>query len=461
MTNNTSNSTSSQTALIVGAGLVGSLWAVYLGKAGYTVHVYERRPDMRQTKISAGKSINLATSYRGWKALDDVGIGDDIRKIAIPMYGRTMHATDGALHYQPYGNGDQAIYSVSRGEINAKLMSIAEACPDVHFHFNEECVQANLEQGIMTFRNTLNGEVKEAGADYVFATDGAFSAVRYQGMQKLDRFNYSQQYIADGYREILLPANADGSYKLDKNTLHIWPRGRFMLIALPNFDGSFTCTLFMPFEGDRFCFNALTSKEKVNDFFKEVFPDFFDMMPHVAEEWDQHPLSSLAIIRCFPWTHGRVMLMGDAAHATVPFFGQGMNCGFEDCSVLWQLMQQFPNDWPTICHEYERMRKPNGDAVQDLSLDNYLVMRDRVADPDFLLVQKMERRINFLYPDSYFPLYSMVAFTNIEYATALHKGKQQENFIKTLIDEHGITQESSEELLDKIIHENIQRLTGL
>lgn len=456
--NNCPNCKCSKTAAIIGAGLVGSLWAVYLKKAGYKVDIYERRADMRLTKMSAGKSINLATSYRGWKALDELGIGDEIRKIAIPMYGRTIHNLDGTQTYQPYGNEGQAIYSVSRGDINAKLMSIAEENSENKIHFNQECINVNLEKGEAFFKNTTTGELSEIKADVVFATDGAFSAARYTGMQKLDKFSFSQNYIPDGYREILLPANEDGSFKLANETLHIWPRGRFMLIALPNFDGSFTCTLFMPFEGHEFCFNNLKTKEDVESFFKIVFPDFYKLMPHVADSWEDHPLSSLAIIRCFPWTHGKLALMGDAAHATVPFFGQGMNAGFEDCSVMWQLMNQpeFKDHdnfkWSEIFKAYETMRKPNGDAVQDLSLQNYVVMRDKVADPDFLLLQKIERRINFLYPDKYFPLYTMVSFTDIEYQTALKKGNEQEEIIKRIIHENNINGQTNDEIIDHIIH---------
>lgn len=443
-------------ATIIGAGLVGSLWAVYLAKAGYKVNVFERRADMRKAKISAGKSINLATSYRGWKALDEVGIGDEIRKIAIPMYGRTMHPLKGEVNYQPYGINNQAIFSVSRGEINAKLMDLAESNNSVKINFDEECIDVDLEKGISFFKNKITDKISEIKSDVVFATDGAFSAARYNAMQKLDRFNYSQNYIEDGYREILLPANNDGSYKLEKNTLHIWPRGRFMLIALPNFDGSFTCTLFMPFDGHEYCFNKLTSREKVEQFFKEVFPDFFEMMPNVADAWEDHPLSSLAIIRCYPWYHGKTMLMGDAAHATVPFFGQGMNCGFEDCSVMWELMKKHNEDWNKIGEEYQILRKPNGDAVQDLSLQNYLVMRNKVADKDFLLLQKIERRINELYPEKYFPLYSMVSFTNIEYKIALEKGNEQENKIKQLIQKNIITSETQLLEIDEIIHKHMK-----
>jgi kynurenine 3-monooxygenase len=408
---------------------------------------------MRLQKMSAGKSINLAMSYRGWKALDAVGVGDQIRKISIPMYGRTMHDENGEISYQPYGNNDQAIYSVSRGDINTTLMSIAEENKAVNIHFNHECVGVNLKEGNATFKKCDTGELVEVQSDLIFATDGAFSAARYTGMQKLDRFNYSQHYIEDGYREILLPANEDGTHKIATNTLHIWPRGRFMLIALPNFDGSYTCTLFMPFEGHEHCFNNLTSKEKVTNFFKEVFPDFYEMMPTVADAWEDHPLSSLAIIRCSPWTHGKLALMGDAAHATVPFYGQGMNAGFEDCTAMWELMQKHGDNWDLIFEEYSKIRKPNGDAVQDLSLLNYIVMRDKVADPDFLLLKKIERRINLLYPDSYFPLYTMVSFTDIEYQIALQKGKEQEVMIQRIIDEKGITESTSDENIDTLIHE--------
>ena len=440
-------------ATIVGSGLVGSLWAVYLAKSGYKVTIFERRPDMRNAKISAGKSINLATSYRGWKALKEVGIEQEIKQIAIPMFGRTLHDLEGCEAYQPYGIHGQAIYSVSRGEINCKLMDIAEKQGNVKIVFDTDCVGADLELGIVKLKNNLTGEVFEVKSDVVFGTDGAFSALRYSAMQKLDRFSYSQNYIPDGYREILLPANADGSFKLEKNTLHIWPRGRFMLIALPNFDGSFTCTLFMPFEGHEHCFNNLTSKEKVQNFFKMVFPDFYTMMPNVADAWEDHPLSSLAIIRCFPWTNGKVALMGDAAHATVPFFGQGMNAGFEDCSVMNTLMHKYNHDWPTIFKEYEQMRKPNGDAVQDLSLLNYIVMRDKVSDPAYQLQQKIERRISELYPGDYFPMYSMVSFSDIEYHVALQKGQEQDDIITNLIQEKNITENYDSQAIDAIIHQ--------
>lgn len=420
-----------KTATIVGAGLVGSLWAVYLSKAGYKVTIVERRPDIRKAEISAGKSINLALSTRGWKALDTVGVGDEIREIAIPMPGRMMHDLKGNLTFQPYGKEGQAIYSVSRGGVNAKMMDIAEKHGNAQIFYNERCYKADLENGIV-YTETASGEKKQYQSDVVFAADGAFSAVRYNSFQILDRFNFSQNYIEDGYREILLPANADGSYKLEKNALHIWPRGRFMLIALPNEDGSFTCTLFMPFKGEN-SFETLTSKEAVNTFFKTTFPDFYEMMPNIADAWEDHPLSSLAIIRCYPWTHGKTALMGDAAHATVPFYGQGMNAGFEDCTVMWELMQKHNENWEKVFEEYQLMRKPDGDGVQDLSLHNYYVMRDYVADPKFLLQKKIEAHFSEKHPDKWMPLYSQVTFSHIRYSEAWKKGQIQDAIMKKVM----------------------------
>jgi kynurenine 3-monooxygenase len=438
--------------IIVGAGLVGSLWSVYLSKAGYSVTIYERRPDIRKAEISAGKSINLALSNRGWKALDTVGVGDEIRKIAIPMHGRVMHDMKGDLTYQQYGKDGEAIYSVSRGKVNATMMDIAETHGKATIHYNHDCRKVDLKNGIVYLTNSLTGEEVVDKADLVFAADGAFSSVRYNSMQKTDRFQYSQNYIADGYREILLPANPDGSYRMDKNALHIWPRGRFMMIALANEDGSFTCTLFMPHEGGENAFDKLTSKEAVDNFFKSTFPDFYEMMPNIADAWEDHPLSALAIVRCYPWHNGKVALMGDAAHATVPFYGQGMNAGFEDCTVLNELMIKHNHDWDAIFAEYSPLRKPDGDALQDLSLDNYYVMRDFVADPAFLLRKKIEAKFSTLYPEKWMPLYSQVTFSEIRYSVAYKQGQVQNGIMDQVMEMPNIEQNwDSEEVMQKIL----------
>ena len=442
-----------KSALVVGAGLAGSLWAVYLSKAGYKVTIYERRSDIRLAEISAGKSINLALSTRGWKALDTVGVGDQIREIAIPMYGRTMHDLEGNLTYQPYGKEGEAIYSVSRGGVNAKMMDIAEHDGGATIHYNHECIGADTKKGIVYLKNKKTGEELSAQADVVFAADGAFSAVRYHAFQKLDRFNFSQHFIEDGYREILLPAGGKGEYQLEKNALHIWPRGRFMMIALANEDGSFTCTLFMPHKGDAGAFDKLNSKEHVNEFFKTTFPDFYKMMPNIADAWEDHPLSSLGIMRSYPWHDGKTALIGDAAHATVPFYGQGMNGAFEDCTVLYELMKQHNEDWDKVFEEYSLARKPDGDALQDLSLHNYHVMRDLVGDPAFLLQKKIEAKFSALYPDKWMPLYSQVTFSDIRYSDAHKNGLLQDKIMKEVMasTENIEVNWDSEEVMNKIL----------
>ena len=437
---------------IVGAGLAGSLWAVYLAKAGYKVTIFERRPDIRLAEIQAGKSINLALSHRGWEALRAVGVDHHVNELAIPMTGRTMHSEAGELTYQPYGQDGQAIYSVSRGGLNAKMMDLAEKEYGATINYNIQCTGSNLEEGIVYLTNKVTGEKSEHKSDVVFGCDGTYSALRYKAFQKLDRFNYSQEFVEDGYRELMIPANEDGSYKMDENSLHIWPRGRFMLIALANEDGSFTCTLFMPFEGYENAFDKINSKEEIESFFIKTFPDFYEMCPNVAEQWGTHPLSSLAIMRCYPWTSGKVALMGDAAHATVPFYGQGMNASLEDCHAMGRLMEVHNHNWKEIFKAYEKERKPNGDAVQELSKHNYLVMRDYVADPQFLLQKKFEGRIEELYPNKYIALYSMVSFSSIPYAEAWEKGMAQDKYMKDLMSKHDIRSLFESDKIDDLIH---------
>ena len=437
--------------IIVGAGLVGSLWAVYMQKAGYQVVIYERRSDIRKAEISAGKSINLALSERGWNSLKAAGIEKEIEKIAIPMSGRIMHSVEGDLTYQAYGKKDEAIYSVSRGHLNAIMMDLAESKGNTKIHYQHQCLDANLEKGHITLKNLNTQEVFEDKADVIFAADGAFSAVRYNSMQKVDRFNFSQFYIEDGYKELLLPADKNGDYQIEKNALHIWPRGRFMLIALPNEDGSFTCTLFMPFENDKYAFKQLDSDDKIEDFVKEVFPDFYEMIPNLIENWHQNPLSSMSITRCYPWTVGKFALMGDSAHSTVPFYGQGMNAGFEDCFVMWELFNKH-KDWDKTFKEYQKIRKPDGDALQDLSLDNYYVMRDHVADEKFLLQKKIEAKIHERHPNKWIPLYSQVSFSNIRYSDAYKQGKIQEEIMRKVMNSPSIEKNwDSEEVENQIL----------
>lgn len=432
---------------IVGAGLVGSLQAIYLRRKGFNVSIYERRPDMRKQSLSAGRSINLALSDRGFKALEGLGIAGQIREIGIPMHGRVMHDIEGNLTYQPYGKEGQSIYSVSRGGLNCRLMDLAEK-EGVEIHFEHRCARVDLDNAIATF--DLNGAEVVVQSDLIVGTDGAFSEVRGE-MMKTPRFNYSQYYIDHGYKELSIPPNADGSMRMEKNALHIWPRGEFMLIALPNTDGTFTCTLFFPMEGEK-SFATIDTPEKGEAFFKEVFPDALAMMDDFHQEYRDNPASSMVITKCFPWTwKDKVMLMGDAAHAIVPFYGQGMNAGFEDCTVFNQLLESSDGDWNALLRSYENSRKPNGDAITELALNNFIEMRDRVADPKFLLQKKIESRFSTKYPEKWIPLYSMVTFSHTPYDDALKNGEHQEKIMAEVMKMDNIEEKWDSEEVEKLM----------
>ena len=437
--------------VIVGAGLVGSLQAIYMAKKGYEVEVYERRADMRKQELNAGRSINLALSNRGWKALEEAEIVDEIKSIAIPMYGRIMHDERGNTTFQPYGKKDEAIYSVSRGELNQKLMSCADSYSNVTFNFEHKCVGMNLEENELVFQ-TLNGERIEVQADRIFATDGAFSAIRSR-FQKRDRFNYEQMYLPHGYKELSIPPTDSGEFKIDKNALHIWPRGEYMMIALANEDGSFTCTLFFPFEGEK-SFESLKTKEDVSQFFQEVFPDALEMMPHLLDEYFSNPTSSLVTIKCSPWNfEDKVLLMGDSSHAIVPFYGQGMNSGFEDCSVFNEIFEGNNRDWNKSFKDFSDQRKKDADAISDLALQNFVEMRDLVGDESFLLRKKIEKKIFEKYPNKWVPLYSQVTFSHLPYSEALRNGKVQEKIMDRIMEKENIKEIwDSEEVETEILN---------
>lgn len=423
----------SKKVTIIGAGLVGSLLSIYLTKRGYRVSIYERRSDMRKTAISAGRSINLALSDRGIRALEEVGIMDDIRQIAIPMHGRYMHHVDGSHSYQAYGKEGQYINSVSRGELNRKLMDLAEK-NGVDIHFNHRCDHINWSDYAIRFTDTEKNKEVNTIQDLIFGSDGAFSAARLSHMLQHDRFQYQQYYIDFGYKELTIPPGENGGFRMEKNALHIWPRGNYMLIALPNTDGSFTCTLFFPFEGSP-SFQSLDTPDKARDFFNSTFPDASEMMPTLELDFAHNATSSLVTVKCFPWVReDRFALIGDAAHAIVPFFGQGMNCGFEDCAVLNGLMEKFEDNWDRIMPEYQRLRKPDGDAIADLALNNFVEMRDKVADPKFLLQKKIEARFSAKYPDKWIPAYAQVTFSpHIRYSEALRNGNRQERIMQDVM----------------------------
>lgn len=436
---------------IVGAGLVGSLLAALLGKRGHQVEVYERRPDIREAKISAGKSINMACSTRGWKALDLVGAGDKVREAAIAMNGRMMHGTDESLTFQPYGKEGEAIYSISRAGLNQILIDHADQYENVSFNFEHKCVHVDLDTPVAAFE-LENEEIVTSDSDIVFGTDGAFSAVR-AVMQKMPHFNYSQEYITHDYKELSIEGKS-GEFQLEKNALHIWPRGSYMLIALPNPDGSFTCTLFLPFEGEN-SFEKLRSKDEIEGFFKEQFPDALKLMPDLVDMFDENPTSPLVIIRCFPWTYqDKVALIGDASHAIVPFYGQGMNAGFEDVSVLNELMGKHGENWTDLFKEFEIIRKPNADAIADLALKNFIEMRDLVGQEWFLKRKNIERALYEAYPEKFVPQYSMVSFTNTPYSEAVRIGNEQDLILNRLEKEEDIMELIDQGKLKSFITEN-------
>jgi kynurenine 3-monooxygenase len=438
--------------IIVGAGLVGSLLSIYLSRRGHHVRIYERRGDMRNAKVEAGRSINLALSDRGLLALEKVGLADAIKKIAIPMHGRFIHNIDGSTAFQPYGKEGQYINSVSRSELNKTLIDIAEE-NGVTIFFNEKCNSINWRENSISFDDTDDGSITEMSADLIFGADGAYSASRLQHQLHHDKFDYSQYYIDCGYKELLIPAGPNDSFLLEKNALHIWPRKDYMLIALPNLDGSFTCTLFFPFEGD-LSFEKLDTKKKVEDFFKATFPDTVELIPDLTKQFFYNPTASLVTVKCYPWVReDRFALIGDAAHAIVPFFGQGMNCGFEDCRILDELIDAHGHDWKMILQQYQLLRKPDADAIADLAINNFVEMRERTADPKFLLQKKIESRLHEKYPDKWIPAYSQVTFSpQIRYSDALRRGQKQEEIMKKIMQMPGIESNwENEELLSGII----------
>ena len=447
---------------IIGAGLVGSLLSIYLSKRGYKVIVYERRGDMRKEDMVAGRSINLALSDRGIRALEEVGLMDEIRKICIPMHGRYLHNADGSTAFQPYGKEGQFINSVSRGELNCKLMDLAEK-NGVEILFNEMCRSIDWQKDEIIFENTLNhkpayrtGRLQTTNFKLLFGSDGAYSAARLTHHLQHDRFQYQQYYIDFGYKELNIPAGANGGFLMEKNALHIWPRGNYMLIALPNMDGSFTCTLFFPFDGDP-SFASLDTKEKVKSFFEKTFTDAEKLMPTLQEDFFRNPTSSLVTVKCFPWIRGdKFALIGDAAHAIVPFFGQGMNCGFEDCAVLNSLLDKHNENWSAILPEYQALRKPDGDAIADLALNNFVEMRDKVADPKFLLQKKIEAAFSKKHPDKWIPAYSQVTFSpQIRYSSALVNGRKQEAIMQEIMSLPGIETRWESEEIEKMILERL------
>ncbi len=446
-----------QNIAIVGSGLVGSLWAIYLNKRGHKVTVFDRRPDIRDIKFS-GRSINLAMSVRGWNALEGAGIKDDVSSLGIPMYHRYIHVVGKEDYKQPYGKEGEAIYSISRGILNRKMIDIAEKYGS-EFRFEEKVWDVKLAEAKLYTGDSEKEDWDEHQFDVIFGCDGAFSRVRHK-MQRRSRFNYSQDFLDTGYKELTIPAAKDGTHVIEKNALHIWPRGKFMLIALPNLDGSFTCTLFMPHDGAKNAFEVLDTKEKVIAFWEQHFPDTIDIMPTLLEDFFENPTSALVTMKCYPWTYwNKIALIGDSAHAIVPFYGQGMNAGFEDVFQLNKIIDEVGGeDWQPIFEAYQEQRKPNADAIAELSYRNFMEMSSKTADPDFILRKKIENKFAANYPELWMPLYSRVTFSNKPYAEALKRGEQQSAIMDEIMEMAGINEIWNKEVVMNAIKEKAELL---
>lgn len=415
---------------IIGAGLGGALMAIYLARAGYAVELYDQRRDPREHGHGEGRSINLAISTRGLHALGEVGLADKVAALAVPMRGRMMHARDGRLTFQAYGTRpDEVLNSVSRGGLNILLLNHAQKYANVRIGFGQRCTAVDLDTASASFVDTATGVPSTVPADLVVGADGAFSAVR-QALQRCDRFDYAQTYLGHGYKELTIPARPDGGFALDRNALHIWPRGEFMMIALPNQDGSFTGTIFWPLEGPG-SFAELQTAAAVQAYFAATFADALPLMPGLVDEYRRADPASLVTIRCGPWFYrDRVVLLGDAGHAVVPFYGQGANAAFEDCVILSQCLAESPQDPGRALAAYYRFRKRHTDALADLSLANFIEMRTRTASLAFRIGRRLEATLHRLFASRFVPLYTLVTFTRTPYAVAVERAQTQTRLLQ-------------------------------
>src|SRR5271166_4198058 len=442
---------------LIGGGLNGTLLAILLRQRVFAVEIYERRPDMRRVRISAGRSINLALSTRGIYALQQAGIWEGMRSIIIPMKGRMMHSPAGELTFQPYGkNETEVINSISRAGLNIALINAAEE-QGATIHFHHRCTGYDLNTGAITISNEDTGEESSRPTDIVIGCDGSASSIRAE-MLTLDRFGLSQEYLDYGYKELTIPAGSQAEHKLEPHALHIWPRGNHMLIALPNIDGTFACILFLPFEGGD-SFAGLATRPELLQFFEARFPDALGLMPQLAENYFANPTGNMVTVKCSPWhVDGKVLLLGDAAHAIVPFFGQGINCGFEDCTVLIDLLDHHGADWARVFADFEKERKVNTDAIADMAIENFTEMRDRVADKRFLFRKKAELALEARYPQLFVPKYAMVTFHRIPYSVALTRGAIQDRMLTELCASIDRLEDLDWEKADRLIHRDLTPL---
>jgi kynurenine 3-monooxygenase len=421
--------------LIVGAGLCGSLLALRLAQHGYTIDLVEKRPDLRKADISAGRSINLAFSDRGMKGMKMVGLADKVKELCIPMYGRMLHDREGNTQLSKYsGRENEYINSISRGGLNSLLLDEIEQFGNVKLHFSLACKEVNLEDTSATFHDE-SGNEQVFKADYMFGTDGAGSVVRKSMMQRREfLFSFSQNFLTHGYKELSFPATDNNKYAADAGALHIWPRGENMLIALPNLDNTFTVTLFLAYEGGDYNFNNLTNPEIVKEYFEKEYPDALALMPNLETEYFENPTAPLGTVRCSPWTYSNTLIMGDAAHAIVPFYGQGMNASFEDVVEFSNLLEAQDFNFEKAFQQFSKQRKIDADAIADLALDNFHEMKSHTAKDIFLEKRKLEIAFETEFPDSYSSKYSLVTFEEqITYHEALLRGRAQDLAILRLL----------------------------
>jgi len=460
--------------LIIGAGLCGSLLALRLAQRGYKIELYESRPDLRKVDISSGRSINLALSYRGFKALRLCGVEEQAKELCIPMYGRLMHDRAGNTFASNYsGRENEYINSISRGDLNALLLNEAEKHKNVNIHFNKKCKNVDLENNTAFFKDYNTNQEFSVSVDVIFGTDGAGSSLRKSYyLERKFLFSYSQNYLNHGYKELEIPADKIGKHQISNQHLHIWPRGDFMLIALPNLDGSFTVTLFLSYNEGEFNFENLTSEAKITQFFEQEFPDALQLIPNIKEEFINNPTGALGTVKCSPWSYqNKTILLGDAAHAIVPFYGQGMNASFEDVTVFDEILNHFErsrevDSWESVFKAYEKARKQDTDAIADLAIDNFHEMRDHVANPIFKEKRKIEMDLEKNFPTQYFSKYSLVTFNeNIGYNQAMKKGRAQDKALLNLIAGNEVhthlnmTKDELKVILEKVIKETNTILT--
>lgn len=415
---------------ILGAGLTGPLLALYLARRGYSVDVYEQRPDFRVHGFVGGRSINLALSDRGIRGLEGARVDEEVMSDAIAMKGRMIHDLEGETELQPYSRTGRHINSISRGGLNVTLVNASEYHEDVKFHFDFECVDVDFSEKKIRLKHTKSGEEVERSVDLLFAADGAASALRMAMGQKVEGFSARTEWLSHGYKELEIPPGPGGSFLIEKNALHIWPRHDFMMIALPNPDATFTCTLFAPMEGEN-GFDSVKSDDDIRNYMERNFPDAVPLMPTLIEDWHANPTSRLGTLYCEPWyVDDWACLIGDAAHAIVPFYGQGMNACFEDCRVLNDVLEDHgDDDWGGILREFYLRRKRNADAIAELAVANFLEMRSKVVDEKFLRKKKIDATLSDMFPDRWAPLYEMVTFSHLPYADALEQSRRQERIL--------------------------------